>query len=201
MSKTKSVLVLFSGGLDSTVLIKHYLNKGWDTTGLFINHFQPQDDIEKKAVSLVYDYLRGCFSHERFRLESYMRVYNGFEYNGYFGPVRNSYLLILAVNMAYIKGIRNVAIGVSHGEYLDTRPEFIDRFNFMLDFCMDKPPYVLAPFAHWSKERVIKYGIKIGAPLHLTYSCMSSPRCGTCQDCKLRKKYKIDPEEKNVSTG
>ena len=182
----KLVLVLLSGGIDSTVLAKHYLDKGWDVSSMFVNHNQPLDDLE-------YTKFREISSLLEIPIKVYS--YSDFQYDGFFGPCRNAFLLTLAVNEAYHLKIGNVAIGVCHGEYLDTRPEFIDRFNFMLEMCLKDPIYVLAPFAHWSVERVIKYGIKIGAPLHLTVSCMSlkdGKPCGECHKCRIRQKWGID---------
>ena len=179
----KSVLVLTSGGIDSTVLAKHYLDKGFNASGLFVDHNQGMLDFERVAVRKIEEILG---------LTAFEVAGGDFQYQGFFGPVRNAYLLTLAVNYAATHGFGNVAIGVSHGEYLDVRPEFIDRFNFVLDYCLKDPIYVLAPFAHWSKERVIKYGVKIKAPLNLTTSCMEYPSCGKCQDCRLRRKYGLD---------
>ena len=181
----KSVLVLMSGGIDSAVLAKHYLDKGWEVKGVFVDHGQPMLEVERKVIVELAKVL-GVGIVETLGGE--------FDYDGYFGPVRNLYLLTLAVNLSYFYPFKNVAIGVCNGEYLDTRPEFIDRFNFMLEMCLKDPIYVLAPFAHWSKSRVIKYGIKIGAPLYLTYSCMEYPPCGKCGDCKIRAKFHLDGE-------
>ena len=190
MSK-KSVLVLLSGGIDSTVLAKHYLTKGYEVTGLYVDYGQKWSGEYLNFVSVV-DELGISLDH----VITYpipMSVEDKF-----FVPMRNAHLLTVAVAYAInpkysIHRYPNVAIGVCHGEFLDTRPEFIDRFNFMLDFCLKDPIYVLAPFAHWSVERVIKYGIKIGAPLHLTRSCMEYPPCGICHKCKVRQKYNIEP--------
>ena len=184
----KSVLVLASGGIDSTVLLKHYLDKGWDVSALLVNHSQPRLTEEYHSFWGICELLG--IDIKVYRVAE-------FKYDKFFGPVRNAFLLTIAENVAYHMKIPYVAIGMSLGEYLDTRPEFIDRFNFMLDFCLRKPIYVLAPFAHWSKERVIKYGLKIDAPLHLTTSCMDSPPCGKCQDCRLRAKYGIDTPVSN----
>lgn len=178
-----NILVLMSGGIDSTVLAHHYLKEGKKISGLFVDHDQPALGLEEKAVAEIALQLGIIVFQMNCR---------DFQYEGFFGPVRNAVLLSMAVNYAVTHKFDAVAIGICNGEYLDIRPEFIDRFNFMLDYCLKEPIYVLAPFAHWSKGRVVRYGIKIEAPLSLTTSCMSNPPCGRCQDCKLRRKFGID---------
>ena len=177
----KSVLCLFSGGIDSTVMIKHYLDKKWDVRALFVDHGQPMICPEGVSTQNIVDELK---------VELYSAECD-FAYDGFLGPMRNAYLLCLAINIAYHQKIKNVAIGLCLGEYLDTRPEFIDRFNFMLEYCLKKPIWVLTPFSNWSGEKVLKYGLKIGVPLNLTTSCMETPACGKCLKCKLRRKYEI----------
>ena len=180
----KQVLCLMSGGIDSTVLAQHYINKGWRVTGIFFKYGQPNYELEYTKVGEVGRRLNVPILHQHFR--------DNLPRDGYFYPMRNALLLCWSISEAYNLGVPAVAIGCNTGEYLDQRPEFIDRFNFMVDYCLQKPIYVLAPFANWSSERVIKYGLKIGAPLHLTISCMDVPPCGTCLKCKLRRKYGID---------
>lgn len=171
-----------SGGVDSTVMVKHYLDKGWDVSGMFVHHCQPQQDKEYEAFHKICSVLG---------IDIKVYSYCDYHYDGFFGPCRNALLLSLAVSEANHLKIKNVAIGLCLGEYLDTRPEFIDRFNFMQEYCLKNPIYVLAPFSNWSGERVIKYGLKIGAPLDLTTSCMDIPACGKCLKCKLRRKYGV----------
>lgn len=180
-----SVLCLFSGGIDSTVMVKHYLDKDWDVRVLFVRHNQPR--VEEEWAS----YYELC---SRWGLTHFGINTNGFTYDGFYGPMRNAFLLAIGINIAYELRVKNIAIGLCQGEYLDTRPEFIDRFNFMQEYCLKKPIWVLAPFSNWSGERVIKYGLKIGAPLDLTTSCMETPACGKCLKCKLRLKWGIEDE-------
>lgn len=179
----KLVLCLFSGGIDSTVLVKHYLDRGWDVVTLNVDYGQAIAPREKEAVT---DIGRELGFPVRF-VNTVLLFADGFFY-----PIRNAHLLTVAINQAYELKIPRVAIGCNQGEFLDQRPEFIDRFNFMQEYCLKKPIWVLAPFANWSSERVIRHGLKIKVPLHLTVSCMEIPACGECLKCKLRKKYKID---------
>jgi len=44
------------------------------------------------------------------------------------------------------------------------------------------------PIIHLSKAEIIKKGIELNAPLHLTWSCYQSEdkACGVCDSCALR---------------
>jgi 7-cyano-7-deazaguanine synthase len=44
------------------------------------------------------------------------------------------------------------------------------------------------PVIHLSKAEIIKKGIELGAPLHLTWSCYQNEdeACGVCDSCAFR---------------
>ncbi len=47
---------------------------------------------------------------------------------------------------------------------------------------------ICAPLIEMSKAEIIRRGIALGAPLHLTWSCYQSSdvACGVCDSCLLR---------------
>jgi len=187
----KTVLVLMGAGIDSTVLAAYYQKKGYHVSGLFVRHNQPKEKEEAEALERI-DSSLGIITHR-------LWAPYAFSYDSYFGPMRNAFLLTIAENFVQTTGrglkAKMIGIGLCEGEYLDVRPEFVDRFNFLLDMCLDKPVYIDAPFAHRPKKWVIRYGLKIGAPLDLTTSCMDTPPCGKCQDCVLREKFGIGSKD------
>jgi 7-cyano-7-deazaguanine synthase len=46
----------------------------------------------------------------------------------------------------------------------------------------------MTPVIHWKKCEIIRQGIELGAPLHLTWSCYQNENraCGACDSCLLR---------------
>ncbi|MBI3696290.1 MAG: 7-cyano-7-deazaguanine synthase, partial [Acidobacteria bacterium] len=47
---------------------------------------------------------------------------------------------------------------------------------------------ICAPLIELSKADIIRRGVELGAPLHLTWSCYQSSdaACGACDSCLLR---------------
>lgn len=189
-SRVKSVIVLLSGGLDSAMLLHYYLKKGVRVAAVTVDYGQPWSE-ELRASDLVAHYFKvprffvkakEALGPPALMLES-----------GSFIPMRNSFLLSIAVNRASIAKFDVVAIGSNISEFSDQTPEFVDRYNFMLDMCFNKAshPWVEAPFSNWTKDRVFKYAMKSSLPLDLIVSCPTSSPCGVCATCKLRLKYGV----------
>lgn len=109
-------------------------------------------------------------------------------------PFRNANLLALAVSWAEAIGAKRVFIGAMEEDssgYPDCREEFIDAFNRAVELGTGPGAGIRieAPLIHLSKGEVIRRGVEIGAPLHLTWSCYVSPGplpCGNCASCRLR---------------
>ena len=49
---------------------------------------------------------------------------------------------------------------------------------------------IITPLIHMKKLAIIKKGIELGAPFHLTWSCYKDNNiaCGVCDSCRLRLK-------------
>ena len=88
--------------------------------------------------------------------------------------------------------------------YPDCRKEFYDIFNELIKKGTKKKNIkILTPLIDMKKNEIIKKGLRLGAPLHLTWSCFknNSKACGVCKSCTVRfkgfKEAKIkDPIEK-----
>ena len=109
-------------------------------------------------------------------------------------PFRNANLLALAVSWSEVIGAQRIFIGAMEEDssgYPDCREEFFRAFNRAVELgtAPGSEIAVEVPLIHLTKAEVVLMGMKIGAPLHLTWSCYSSsgPRpCGTCASCRLR---------------
>lgn len=110
-------------------------------------------------------------------------------------PFRNTHLLALAVSWGEVIGARRIFIGAVEEDgsgYPDCREEYYEAFNRLIR-AGTRPETeieVATPIIHLSKAEIVKEGLRLGAPLHLTWSCYteSDLACGRCESCRLRLK-------------
>ena len=72
----------------------------------------------------------------------------------------------------------------------DCRPDFFSAFEKMIELGT-KPETkikIVTPIINLSKAEIVKKGIELDAPLHLTWSCYQNEdeACGVCDSCALR---------------
>jgi len=108
-------------------------------------------------------------------------------------PFRNANMLSIAVSWAEVIGANSSDIGAvaeDSSGYPDCRPEFYEAFQRTVD-AGTKPETqieIRTPIIHLSKADIVKKGIDLDAPLHLTWSCYRNEdlACGTCDSCAVR---------------
>lgn len=108
-------------------------------------------------------------------------------------PFRNAHFLAAAVSWGEVIGARRVFIGAVWGDssgYPDCRPEYYRVFNELVRVGTrpETQLEVVTPLVRLPKEAIVRRGIELGAPLHLTWSCYQSEEeaCGVCESCALR---------------
>src|SRR5207302_6237807 len=108
-------------------------------------------------------------------------------------PFRNSHLLSIATSWAEVIGAARIYIGAvaeDSSGYPDCRPQFYDAFQQVIDTGTKPETHIQinTPVIHMHKSDIIKRGLQLGAPLHLTWSCYQSEdkACGHCDSCALR---------------
>ncbi|NQE05185.1 7-cyano-7-deazaguanine synthase [ANME-1 cluster archaeon GoMg1] len=111
-------------------------------------------------------------------------------------PCRN--LILLATASAYAEVISADAIFVGFNaeearSYPDNEKEFVERYNVVLEKAVasfSQPPTVKAPLVDLLKPEIIKKGVEVKAPLHLTYSCYlgDDKHCSVCESCLHRRR-------------
>ncbi len=113
-------------------------------------------------------------------------------------PARNTIFLSYALAYAEVVEGNAIFIGVNsidYSGYPDCRPEYLDAFQSMADLATKRgiegnPIKIEAPLINFSKAEIIKKGMELNAPLHLTWSCYKGGKkaCGKCDSCLLRMK-------------
>lgn len=110
-------------------------------------------------------------------------------------PLRNTHLLAMAASWAEVLGARSIYIGAVEEDssgYPDCREEYYRAFNQLLRLAArpESRLQVVTPLIHLSKAQIVREGLRLEAPLHLTWSCYTgqSVACGACESCALRLK-------------
>ncbi len=110
-------------------------------------------------------------------------------------PFRNAHFLSVAVSWAEAIGARAIYIGAvaeDSSGYPDCRPEYYRAFqNVIREGTRPETRIeIVTPVISLRKSEIIRRGVDLGAPLHLTWSCYQSEdvACGACDSCLLRLK-------------
>lgn len=108
-------------------------------------------------------------------------------------PFRNAHFLSVAVSWAEAMGAGAIYIGAvaeDSSGYPDCRPEYYRVFQELI--CAGTRPEtqieIITPVIALKKSEIIRRGVELGAPLHLTWSCYQDEEaaCGACDSCLLR---------------
>jgi 7-cyano-7-deazaguanine synthase len=94
-------------------------------------------------------------------------------------PNRNMILLSLATAYAISNGANTIAYAAhtgDHAVYPDCRPEFIAAMTGAIRLAHYEPIELWAPFSEKTKAEIVTLGDRIQAPLHLTWSCYDPQR-------------------------
>jgi 7-cyano-7-deazaguanine synthase len=108
-------------------------------------------------------------------------------------PFRNAHFLSVAVSWAEAIGAGSIYIGAvaeDSSGYPDCRPQYYKVFQELIRVGTrpETDIEIVTPVIALKKNEIIRWGIELGAPLHLTWSCYQNAReaCGVCDSCRLR---------------
>lgn len=113
-------------------------------------------------------------------------------------PARNMIFLSLAAAYAEALPAERIYFGANvldYSGYPDCRPEFLKAFEDVLRLgtkagVEGSPITIRTPLLMMTKAEIIKLGLSLGAPLHLTHSCYDpaadGTACGRCDSCRIR---------------
>ena len=107
-------------------------------------------------------------------------------------PFRNAHFLSAAVSWAEVLAANTVTIGAVEQDssgYPDCRPAYYEAFNRLIrQGTKEGKIRVETPLIGMRKSQIVRLGVELGAPLHVSWSCYSggSQACGVCESCVLR---------------
>lgn len=107
-------------------------------------------------------------------------------------PNRNMLLLSIAAARAMAMGADAVAYaahGGDHALYPDCTPEFADALARAIELADERRIRLLRPFVSLSKADIVRLGADLGVDFSLTWSCYRGGRkhCGVCGTCVERR--------------
>ena len=107
-------------------------------------------------------------------------------------PGRNLLLLSKAAVFCAQHRIGSIAIGsLGHNPFPDATPRFFPYIARAAGTALNFKCQIIAPLRALTKEQVIRRGVRMGLPLHLSFSCISPRRgqhCGRCNKCAERQR-------------
>ena len=201
-------IVLISGGLDSCVAAA-IAALDHDLAFLHLSYGQRTQERERQAFNAIADYYQ---VKQRLSVDvSYMRQIGGsslidpnlpvpvehLDTEGIpttYVPFRNANILGIGVAWAETIEAGHVFIGAHEVDaaYPDCRKSFFAAYNEMVATatCPDRSIQVQTPLIALDKSAIIRRGLELHAPLHLTWSCYQNQEkaCGRCHSCQLRRR-------------
>lgn len=178
MKQKSKVIILHSGGIDSTALIRFYQKLGFNPTSFFVDYGQLAKKAEAKAVKKICGYYE--IESKKVQIHSTVKFGSG-DVLG-----RNLFLISTALMFSKMqKGI--IGIGIHAGtEYIDCNDPFVKACNEILLQYSDGKIMLSTPFLKLSKFDILQYCKGEEVPLELTYSCEKGAAvpCGTCGTCR-----------------
>lgn len=201
-------VVLLSGGMDSCVTLALVREAGYDVAALHVNYGQRTQERELQAFTAICDHYD---IHRRLVCDiSHLAAIGGSSLTDTalpvepgnlqrpevpltYVPFRNANILAIATSWAEVQGATAIAIGAVEEDssgYPDCRAAFFQAFESVIEAGTRPETHiaVLTPVITFSKARIVAEGLRLHAPLQLTWSCYQGQdiACGSCDSCLLR---------------
>src|SRR5712691_1143905 len=204
--KAKAV-VLISGGMDSCVTAA-IARQNYEIAALHASYGQRTERRELQSFQAVADHFgiiqRLAVKLDHFRAiggssltDSSMPIRDADlasqDIPNTYVPFRNAHFLSIATSWAEVLGATKIFIGAvweDSSGYPDCRPEYYEAFNRVIRAGTRPSTNITieTPLIHLSKRDIVKKGVELCAPFHLTWSCYrdEDAACGVCDSCALR---------------
>lgn len=201
---TDTVVVIYSGGMDSYTLLHVARARGLNVHALSFNYGQ-RHVRELESAAAVCESLG--IPHKVVDIRAMGEVMAGSALTsdvdvpeGHYEedsmkatvvPNRNMILVSLATGYAVTVGAGAVwygAHGGDHAIYPDCRPEFVEKMDAVCRVANYEPVAVEAPFMALDKGEILAEGLKLGLDYSQTWTCYNGREraCGRCGSCVER---------------
>lgn len=206
--RSKKVVVLLSGGMDSAVCAAIAAGRGYEISALHLDYGQRTREKELDCFHKIADYFGAkeklVVSVEHFSkigassltdesIEVSKAKLDSEEIPTSYVPFRNANLLAIAVSRAEVVGAEAIFIGAIEQDssgYPDCRRSFFDAFEEAANLGTrpETGIKIITPLIDMCKKEIVLEGSRLGVPFEHTWSCYKSigPACGECDSCALR---------------
>jgi len=215
MNDSRKAVVLLSGGMDSCVstAIARERHGAGNVAVLHASYGQRTEERERRAFEEIANFY-GVRERLAVRLDHFRAIGGsaltderiavpenelgapgpgGSAIPVTYVPFRNAHFLSIAVSWAEVLGAGAIFIGAvaeDSSGYPDCRPEYYRVFQELIGVGTrpETQIEIVTPVIRLKKSEIIREGIELGAPLHLTWSCYQNEdmACGACDSCLLR---------------
>lgn len=207
----KKVILILSGGLDSTTLLYWLLNKKYKVKCISFLYGQKHSKevevakqtckklkVEHKIINL--DALKDILSSNL--TSSTKKIpeghYESKNMEQTVVPNRNMIMLSMAIGWAISCKYDNVAYGAHGGDhviYFDCRKIFVDKLRELAKVVDVIPVKIITPFLLRDKSYIVSMGNRLGVDYSKTWTCYNGRKkaCGKCGSCRER----LEAFEKN----
>ena len=206
----KKAIILLSGGLDSSTILFEAIQSGFQPYCLIFDYGQRhRREIENakrlaRHVKAEYEVVeismpwKGSSLLDKKQRVPENESIDPKEIPSTYVPARNIIFLSFAVSYAEAVGAEAVYIGanaIDYSGYPDCRPDFFHAYEGVIrtglkSGVQGKRIKIKTPLLKKTKAQIIRRGIKLQVPYHLTWSCYKGGKkpCGVCDSCRLRQK-------------
>ena len=206
--KSKVAVCLVSGGMDSCVTAAIANQENSELAFLHVSYGQRTERRERQAFEDIAEFYNvrkklavsiehlakiGGSSLTDEKIEVSEADLESKTIPASYVPFRNAHLLAIAASWAEVLGASRIYIGAvaeDSSGYPDCRPEFYRAFQKTIEVGT-KPETnveIRTPVIDLKKSEIVRRGVELNAPLHLTWSCYKNEEraCGHCDSCALR---------------
>jgi len=212
----RKAIVLLSGGLDSTTVLAHAINDGFEVYALSFFYGQRHRFELEAAKKVAKQY--HAVEHKIATID--LRLFGGSALTDEievpkgrseaemdeaipvtYVPARNTIFLSFALAYAEVVGAKDIFIGVNavdYSGYPDCRPEYIAAYERMANLATKagveetEQLTIHTPLIDLTKSEIIQMGLDLGVDYGMTFTCYDPDAkghaCGVCDSCILRLK-------------
>jgi len=206
------VVVLLSGGLDSTTVLAIAKSQSLECYALSFDYGQKQRSELTAAKAIATDF--EVVEHRIMRVylddiggsaltDPNLQVPKFDQSNKIpvtYVPARNTIFLSFALAWAEVLGAQSIFIGVNsldYSGYPDCREEYIKAYETMANLATKRSVegdkfQIHTPLINLSKAQIIQRGLALGVDYSATTTCYQAndkgEACGDCDACVLRRK-------------